>query len=214
MSHLVIVLTDEEIGNQPVAAVFDEKLRHALSCKDPDIIVRLRPELGCSTEVLVWLEEWTERFQKVKKQIYIVPANVNQLECLEVSHPDQDLKYAATLAELEDWLDIQNVEPLPQPEANEEEAVFIIKDAPQEKGPLTEARAGDELDFEIIDKEEKKAVPDIRLLPGSIVQISGEYICVGCSTSRMWLKGDVAKNCENAECVHPEAGWKMTYELF
>ena len=72
----------------------------------------------------------------------------------------------------------------------------------------------DELDFEIIDKEVKKAVPDIRLLPGSIVQISGEYICVGCSTSRMWLKGDVAKNCENAECVHPEAGWKMTYELF
>jgi len=214
MSHLLITLTDEELGDRAVAAVFDEKLRSGLSCKDSDVVIRLRPELGCGTEMLEWLEEWTEKFQKVKKQLYIIPANVNQLECLEVSHPDQDLRYANSLAELEDWLEVQNTEPLAQVETSEEVA-FLVEDVPPaKKEPATEAHAGEKLDFEIIEKEEVRHVPDIRLQPGAIVQISGEYICLGCRTSRMWLKGDVAKECENAECAHPGTGWKMTYELF
>jgi hypothetical protein len=216
MAHFLIALTDEEIGDQAAATVFDEKLRHALSCKEPSVVIRLRPELGCGTEVLEWLEEWTDKFQKAKKNFFIVPANVNQLECLEVSHPDQELRYAATLEELEDRIAaIDHQSTLTGLAASEEETAFLVEDVPPaQKGPAKAAHAEDKLDFEVIDKEEGVLVRDMRIQSGSIVQISGEYICEGCRTSRMWLKGDIAKDCENAECVHPGAGWKMTYELF
>jgi hypothetical protein len=215
MSYFLIALTDEEIGDQAAATVFDEKLRHALSCKEPSVVIRLRPELGCGTEVLEWLEEWTDKFQKVKKNFFIVPANVNQLECLEVSHPDQELRYAATLEELEDRIAvIDRQSTLTEGPASEEEAAFFVEDEPLKKEPAKAALAGNKLDFEVIDKKEDVHVRDVRMQSGSIVQISGEYICEGCRTSRMWLKGDIAKDCENAECVHPGAGWKMTFELF
>jgi len=84
----------------------------------------------------------------------------------------------------------------------------------RQKEPALKHMREKKLDFEIIEKEEVRHVPDIRLQPGAIVQISGEYICLGCRTSRMWLKGDVAKECENAGMRPSGDRMEMTYELF
>jgi len=47
-----------------------------------------------------------------------------------------------------------------------------------------------------------------------IIQISGEYACLGCNVHRMFLKGDKVKPCENLECIEPSAGIKLIFELF
>ena len=101
MNPLVISVKDEDVGGQDIMTIFDEQLRHAMSAQESVVIMCIRAEMGCSTVLLEWLEGWSDRFSKVSKQLFIIPSNVNQLECLEVSHPDLELKYAPSLEDLQ-----------------------------------------------------------------------------------------------------------------
>jgi hypothetical protein len=224
MSHLVISVSDEDIQNKPVITAFDEKLRRSMSDQAGVIAIHLHPELGCGTDMLEWLETWQDKFIKVNKQFYIVPGNVNQMECLEVSHPDQELKYIATLEDLETLLlslapevaeAVLEVEmPLASPEpARQSKPVQAPQPPPEQPDPDADA---DAVNFEVkIAKETNDpSRPVICLDVSQFVDTSAEYKCLGCQTSRMWLKGDVTAACTNPECSNPDAGWEMTYELF
>jgi hypothetical protein len=216
MNHIVISVSDEEIQNKPVITAFDEKLRRTLSDQAGIVAICLHPELGCGTEMLQWLETWQDKFLKVKKQFYIVPGNVNQMECLEVSHPDQELKYIPTLDDLETLLASL------APEVSE--AVLEVRmppsaaPAPVPKVEKVEQPAAD-IDAETFEVKIAKQAPDPSSPPvlmdaTQLVELSGEYKCRGCGTARMWLKGDITAVCANPECTDTDAGWEMTYELF
>jgi hypothetical protein len=203
--NLVISVTDQEIQDQPIVKAFEDKLRLGLSQPVRVVAICLHPELGCNVELLSWLETWHQRFIKVRKQFYIIPGNVNQLECLEVSHPDQGLKYVPSLNDFEvEAESIETQQPVletPAPVQTAAPASTIEK--------ITET-AGDKIDI----KEEPSPVPEIEMNVSSRVETSGEYICLGCRRSRMWLKGDISEECDNPECQNAGAGWKLTYELF
>jgi hypothetical protein len=212
MNHIVISVSDEDIQNKPVITAFDEKLRRALSDQAPIIAICLHPELGCGTDVLEWLETWQDKFLKVKKQFYIVPGNVNQMECLEVSHPDQELKYVPTVEDLETML--MSLAP------EVAEAVLEVQVPAQQavKPPPAPAQVSDDepATFEVktVKEAPDPALPPIRMDDSQIVETSGEYRCLGCQTTRMWLKGDITSECTNPECPDPDGGWEMSYELF
>jgi hypothetical protein len=205
MNNYIISVTDQEIQDQPIVKAFEDKLRLGLSQTARVVAICLHPELGCNVELLSWLETWQQRFIKVKKQFYIIPGNINQLECLEVSHPDQGLKYVASLIDLEVAIEsIETQQPVPEVPAPAETT------APAPKFEKAEETTGDKIDI----KEGPSPVPEIEMDVGSRVETSGEYICLGCKRSRMWLKGDVSEECDNPECQNSDAGWKLTYELF
>jgi len=220
MYHVLISVSDEELQNKTPIAAFNEKLRRAMSEQAHIIAISLHPELGCGSEMLEWLETWQDKFLKVNKQFYIIPGNVNQMECLEVSHPDQELKYVASIEDFETLLVSL------APEVSE--AVLEVK-MPQEalspaplpqkiEPPKTAIQAVD-ADSAIFEVKIAKEAPDPSAPPilmdiSQIVETSGEYKCRGCSASRMWLKGDITTDCTNPECTDTDSGWEMTYELF
>ena len=222
MSHVLISVTDEELQNKTPIAAFNEKLRRVIPDQVQIVAIFLHPELGCGTEMLEWLESWQDKFLKVKKQFFIVPGNVNQLECLEVSHPDQELKYVPTVDDLETLLASL------APEVSE--AVLEIQmpspaqappPAPLQQKIRTEPAQSEHVDAEPATFEVKiakpvadSASPPVLMDVSQIVELSGEYKCRGCGVARMWLKGDIAADCTNPECTDTDSGWEMTYELF
>ena len=226
MSHVLISVSDEDIQNKPVITAFDEKLRRAMSDQAGIIAICLHPELGCGTDMLEWLETWRDKFLKVNKQFYIVPGNVNQMECLEVSHPDQELKYIPSVEDLETLLsslapdvaeavlEVRMPSPEPVPASRPVKPVQV----PQSPPAAAEDPAGDEdlgtFEVKIRKETTSPAAPAVRLDVSQFVDTSAEYKCLGCNATRMWLKGDVTADCTNPECPDPDAGWEMTYELF
>jgi hypothetical protein len=226
MNHMLISVSDEEIQNKPVITAFDEKLRRAMSDQAPTIAINLHPELGCGTEMLEWLETWQDKFLKVKKQFYIVPGNVNQMECLEVSHPDQGLKYISTVEDLETLLAslapevseaVLEVQLPPEAPASVPQAKTAALSV--QPSPVKAEQPADDADAETFEVKITKEAPDPSAPPvlmdvSQLVETSGEYKCLGCSMTRMWLKGDITTECTNPECTDTDTGWEMTYELF
>ena len=183
----IVVLEDNEIQDQPVLTLLDDKLSKVLKVKSNIVALCLRPEIQCSTGFLEWLEAWSRRFGNFNKTFFIVPATPGQLECLEVSHPEMGLGYAATLDEL-----------------------HIIAPQNMEMEPASHAP----LSSPVIDKSMDYSTPSVHMEVGSTVKLAGEYVCSMCRSSGMWLKGDKAATCENPECGNPSAGWDLVYELF
>jgi hypothetical protein len=217
MNHLLIAVSDDELqNNKPAPAAFDEKLRRAMSDQAKTIVISLHPELGCGTEMLEWLETWQNKFAKVNKQFYIVPGNINQMECLEVSHPDQELKYVKNLDDLE--ILIASLAPEVTEavlEVQTPPASAIVSMAPAPSKPVADANAdADTFEVKIATEEPIESAPPILMDVSQLVETSGEYKCRGCSVTRMWLKGDITAECTNPECPDQDAGWQMTYELF
>jgi hypothetical protein len=224
MSHVLISVSDEDIQNKPAFTAFDEKLRRAMSDQAGIVAICLHPELGCGTDMLEWLETWQDKFIKVKKQLYIVPGNVNQMECLEVSHPDQELKYIATVDDLEALLAslapevAEAVLEVQMPStAGAAQALHPVQ-ASQIPGATSKPPAGgaeaETFEVKLTRKEPEPSAPPILMDVSQFVETSGEYKCIGCNMTRMWLKGDVTTECTSPECTDSDAGWEMTYELF
>jgi hypothetical protein len=209
MKHISISLSNEEIKSLSPYSVYDNKLRNALNGEEKYILLYLHPNLGCGTELLEWLEKWQIKFSSQKKYFIIVPGNVNQFECLEVSHPDQELKYFPNQEKVNDFLDslIKSTNNISEEKANTKQEIT------QQKPEQIESK--DEKKQELIpDSKEEIYKNPIHLEIGSLVEISGEYVCLSCKTTRMWLKGDITTECNNAECSKPDMGWEMTFELF
>ncbi len=205
MNHSVIAVKDEECNGKAPFALYDDKLRRTLSEAFEAVVVHLNPVLGCGVELLEWLEIWRGRFIKANKKFFIVPGNVNQLECLEVSHPNQGLTYAANAEEMEIVL-----ARLPR----------SLPADPEHQAPDSDAQLPAEVSNEpafvpmAVHNNVRVSRPAMSMDPGSTVVLSGEFTCRGCKTARMWLKGDVATKCTNLECLAPSAGWELTFELF
>ncbi len=202
MNHLIINVSDEETQRKPPFSAYDDKLRKALTEQTEHVAIYLHPSLGCGIDLLEWLETWTEKFQKAAKQFHIVPGNVNQLECLEVSHPDQGLRYVASADDLEAFLSTLSPPPPVRPSVPVQ-APAQISEAVEKRPAISEEN-----------EPESAQKPAVSMEVGTRVIISGEYICSGCNTPRMWLKGDISTECANPECTNSDAGWEMTYELF
>jgi hypothetical protein len=213
MNHQAITVSDEEVQARAPITAFDDKLRRALSDPSQYIIIYLHPILGCGIELLEWLENWQDKFQKLKKKFFIVPGNVNQLECLEVSHPDQALRYVANADEMEVILSSLPVA-VSTPAA---EAIPVFEPPPKPVKPVTQeppAKAPAPAEPVVAEEEPPPPKPPVLMDVGMMVETSGEYICTSCKTTRMWLKGDITTECTNPECPEPDTGWEMTYELF
>jgi hypothetical protein len=230
MNHLVISVTDEELQNKSPMPAFDDKLRKALSDPSLYIVITLHPVLGCGIDLLEWLESWQNRFLKIKKKFFIIPGNVNQLECLEVSHPDQALRYVSSMDEF-DVAAALFPEPVTQNATGQDAPLVSAPITPQETAPIQPAAVDEPTpqkiviiepaplaaalaDDDVDNAKNTPPTPAIHMAVGTVVETSGEYICLSCQTSRMWLKGDITTKCTNPECTGSETGWEMTFELF
>lgn len=233
MGRELVVLEEKEIHGQPVLPLFDDKLRQALTAKSGVVAICMRPEVECNTDLLEWLEAWSCRFSSANKSFFIVPATAIQLECLEVSHPDMALRYVSTLDELDvvaRHIEKKESERVPSPpprpvppeipkaeyraapEPSAQQIVYIQQPAPP---PVYSYPAAEEFKTPpAIENITADIVPSVHMAAGNKVRLAGEYVCLSCKISRMWLKGDKAADCENPECRNPSAGWDLTCELF
>ena len=48
----------------------------------------------------------------------------------------------------------------------------------------------------------------------TLVEISGEYRCDNCGTTRMFCKGDIVDRCENRECFSLRTSFTLQFDLF
>jgi hypothetical protein len=222
MNYMLIAVSDDELQNKPAISAFDEKLRKAMPDPAPIVAIELHPELGCGTEMLEWLEAWQKKLLKVNKQFYIVAGNVNQMESLEVSHPDQELKYVQNRDDLE--ILIASLAPevteavlevqMPSAAAPSPAPQRAVAPPPAPAEPVDADADAETFEVKIVKEPLEIPSPPILMDVSQLVETSGEYKCLGCSLTRMWLKGDITAECTNPECPHQDEGWEMTYELF
>ena len=102
---VLISFDDSDAPGTDLRTAFDLKLEEALVMADCGAaVIHLRADMAPSIELLEWLEGWTRRFTEATRRCIIVPQTAEQLECLELSHPDQNLIYAPSIAELDAFL--------------------------------------------------------------------------------------------------------------
>jgi hypothetical protein len=243
---------------------YDSRLRSALSTVQKGVALDLPAELTIDSDALDRLEQWNEKFVSINRQFFIIAHNDNQIQCLELSHPDQNLHFFSSLDQLQEHdpsFDITDtgmeetgetehddiggkeeldgspearpvVDPVsiseksepttdepvehhapPQTEMKQQAAAMQEteeRDREEEiREPVVEHHSQGEQEVE--DEEESEPVI---VHVGDISETSGEFICLGCSMARMYLKGDTIEKCENSECLHPDAGWKLAFDLF
>lgn len=136
-------------------AAFDRKLEQCFTGPvAAAVVIQLRADMAPSIELLEWLERWTRRLSEERVRCIIVPQTPAQLECLELSHPDQNLIYAASMDEIGPLLPPGTGPPMPS----------------QDTGPVHESSPGGP---ELSHLEETKgAVPDPVFQPDSAPAIN------------------------------------------
>lgn len=201
MPYYLVDLSDEEIEDRPVIDTFDQKLQSIISQNKNQVALQLRNDMDADTELIEWLEKWSAEFARANKEFIIAPNNPEQLECLEVSHPDQNLKYVSSIDEIQ----IASDEPV------YEQNITFQEEYREE--PVTPDDASVE-QVAIEPEPEEEPPPPVIQGVSSVTEISGEYECMGCQKSRTWLKGDTILECDNPECLNPEQGWKLICDLF
>ena len=200
MNYQIVALENDDIINEDIWSVFDKKCEEALSVEEDCIAIQLRTEMGGGVPLLNWIEKWQEKFQKKGKLFYVVSDSPVQLESMELSHPDQNLNYTSTISDLEDHINYSSA-PLPVKEVNDEETAT---------NTITE----NEIYLDDIKSAPAQEVQDIVIESGEVISIAGEYLCQGCGTRRMWMKGKEVTPCDNPECFEPAKGWKLDFDLF
>lgn len=196
MGFQIISCDETELAEENIYTVLDRKCEEALSGEDECIGIELRSEMGGGVPLLDWIENWLSSFSEKGKVLYMISDDPQQVETMELSHPDQNLTYVTSRREFED-----SVQSLPEV-APKSVSVEQIKPEKTEdiksEIPVT------------ISEQEKTVI----LADGASVDIAGEYICQSCGTSRMWMKGKTATGCRNPECFEPSKGWKLDFDLF
>jgi hypothetical protein len=191
---------------------------------------------------MAWLERWQKALLDAKKRVIIVAANDIQFQVLELSHPDQNFVCYADIQKMrEKEMGIVETSAPVKEEIPEKTTVgeFDIEPVPaptkvpgislEQPGTLTSIPQKIEApqatnQFNIV---LPKAVPlpyqgpavtgsgiSNRYGCGTIAELSGEYACMRCGATRMFAKGAPFDECENPECMKPDAGWKLIFELF
>lgn len=194
MSYQIIACEDHEIIDEDIWTVFDKKCNEALSIEEKYIAVHLRSEMGSGVPLLDWIEKWQANFSEEGKGFYVISDDPQQLESMELSHPDQNLNYVSSIADFKDRMK----------HIIEETEETIVQESKEETV---------ESDYKspTVVKEQAQTV---QLTIGDTVTIAGEYVCEGCGTTRMWMKGKKVTACKNPECFEPSKGWKLDFDLF
>jgi hypothetical protein len=244
LEHRFITLSGAALKDQDVWAAFDAELQAALLANVAGVAVNLVPQMPADIKLLDWLESWQKEFAGVGKEFIIVAEDYRQLHCLEISHPDQNLRYVASLEEL--WHTFPAYHPAgpaaaepelppapaptpavppqlaPVPVAPPPVAVPVLptpappppKPAPAPLEPPSRPSMTPQSPQLQSEHTPPETTPPARVKAGVIIRASGEYACLGCGATRMYAKGDRAAACENAECQGPNLGWKLIFELF
>ncbi len=100
----IITIEDNEIANEDVWDIFDNKCNEAISSDEKHIALYLRSEMGSGVPLLDWLEIWQEKFHKEGKSLHIISDNDQQIESMEFSSPNQDLKYFPSVNEFKNYI--------------------------------------------------------------------------------------------------------------
>jgi hypothetical protein len=231
LEHRHIILSTEVLQGQDIWAAFDAQLQAALLANVAGVAVSLAPQMPADMRLLEWLESWQKEFGEVGKEFVIVAEDPRHTQCLEISHPDQNLRYVASVEDL--WRTFpafRPAAPVPEPEVPPAPAAAPVPPAQ----PLTQAAQKSEPPQPLpgpahpavpqeplpqaVAQEPAQVVqepaPPLRVKSGELIRASGEYACLGCAATRMYARGDRASACENAECQAPGLGWKLVFELF
>lgn len=209
MDHFLISLSNDEVKNGQVEDTFERRLKRCLNDQAKIIGLYLRVEQHASSELLDWLEKWTRELRGAGKQLVVIPADSNQFEALELSHPEQYLSYYSSVEEWEAAYSARQSEEKaleqPHPASFQEPLRAAQQEPPPSSFPQVE-------NVQIAEAQLLEQV--VPVPPGAVVEISGEYACLGCGIQRTWLKGDCMEACDNIECLNPKAGWKLVCDLF
>ena len=197
MNNQVIVVDDNEIADEDVWGIFNNKCNDALSSEEKFVAVYLKSELGTGVPLLNWLETWQARFQKEGKSFFVISEDKQQIESMELSGPEQDLNYFTSVNEFEDHIKFS-------PAGSEEKEVVISEEEIEKK------QEKDDYSYPTF----KDGPQTISLAVGDTVEIAGEYTCQSCGIGRMWMKGKEVAACKNPECFEPSKGWKLDFDLF
>lgn len=190
MGYLLVDLAGCDVGDKPSVEAFYARLEEAIEGKERNVAVRLHPAMKCGPELLDWLSNLGRIFAKAGKNLVAVPKSNEHRECLDLSHPDQNIRYVQSEDDLE---------------------ALFPDDAPNVKTEK-ETQAGSVIEQVSAPKEED--APPVVVRAGMVSDVSGEYRCLGCGAKRMWLKGDLVLTCMNQECLRPEAGWQLLFDVF
>lgn len=214
MRNALIALDDSEVASAQPAQVFNQRLQNELDGDAGCVALQLRPEIRPGIEMLDWLEKWVAAYRQADKEFVVVPATTEQLEVLEVSHPDQNLRYVRSVEDLGKRF----LEPPVEPPVVEEPVEPLMHDSEPalesdlEQVVTDESVQPSETPLEPEGMEPETPAPVIG--SGSVSEIAGEYSCVSCGAKRMWFKGETISECENPECLDTNAGWQLCCDLF
>jgi hypothetical protein len=243
MQQQLITVADDEIQEGRVVETLELRLKKWLHGQAAVVGLVLRPEQEANIELLDWLESWTAKYGENSKQLIAIAGTPDQFEALELSHPEQGLSYfssvdewAAFYPEGSEQIDtpaLPPAAPMVQQQAAPPEAAPAapmpapVAPLPQQKPVPAVEPPAHEPQQRTADRGAFDTVPEMPALApleapqffptvevGGVVEISGEYECLGCGANRTWLKGDVIEACENVECLKPKTGWKLSCDLF
>ena len=194
--------------------LFEDKLKAVLGDGRFDTALYLREEVPAGISLIGWMDEWNKRFVKIGRQLIIVTATPQQYQTLELSHPDQKLRYVQSQDDLQRFTthsaapaDQHKLQAAPAP-VTQVLHRETVPDAPsQETIPPPVAPPPAPASNFI-----RQAPPFVTV--GGRISLAGEYVCGGCGFPRMWMKGDTTGPCVNTECINTKAGWTLTWELF
>jgi hypothetical protein len=96
----IITLEIKDDGGKSAPGLLNWKLNDVLLSSSPAAAVVLPAARAGDHALLEFLAEWSARFTKANKQLYIVPKDGNSTGRIDVFHPDRVVKYAASVAEL------------------------------------------------------------------------------------------------------------------
>ncbi|MCU0609397.1 MAG: hypothetical protein MUF22_06490 [Chitinispirillaceae bacterium] len=199
-----IISIQTEDSGKPVLGLLNWKLNDELTASSSAVILSLPAALKCDMSLLEFLADWNRRFTNANKQLFFVPGDRFQQELLEVSHPDLALQYAPSLAELKQQ----------QPALFEEQDKF--PDSEKQRLPARNPSSTGETDRYpvIVAGEGTPVAAPVTVAVSDVLTTSGEYACLTCRKTRMWMKGEVIGTCKSAGCSGKAAGWELTFELF
>ena len=219
-------LIDPDENSLSVETIFetcDRCLEEALGSSDENIIFKVPSVMTDGILLVEWLSQWQQKLNKKRKTLLIVAEDALQMEALELSHPDLQLHYFPSMQDIPFEIETKPATPpsITQPDTSKvsDSAERIEVNTVQSVASVPPAPSAPADQVDTVQEEEtgndvETAVPEIELVIGARVAVSGEYACRTCKVTRMWLKGDTAGTCENPECPETESGWKLTYELF
>jgi hypothetical protein len=210
MAYLLVNLTDDECQAGDLVEILDAKLHKALKAPEKLIALELRAETKGVGDLLEWLENVTRIFTKARKELVVVPGSPEILEYLKLSHPDQALRYVESLELLE-----QLAAQMPAETVAAKAPVKPIDAAPKTDASVVEPSHLPEREPTLVAPAAPvDNTPPALARPGFLADVSGEFQCLGCGATRMWLKGDLVLTCVNPECLKPEVGWRLLFDVF